>query len=68
MILGIKKERADVNHRPLDLQSNALPLSYTPDFLLQELWNTQILYIYFSSCQNSSNKIVVFFIRLPNVM
>ena len=23
-------ERADLNHRPLDLQSNALPLSYTP--------------------------------------
>ena len=26
---------ADLNHGPLDLQSNALPLSYTPDELLQ---------------------------------
>ena len=25
-----KRERAESNHRPLDLQSNALPLSYAP--------------------------------------
>ena len=50
VILGIKNERADLNHRPLDLQSNALPLTYTSDFLLQELRNTQIIYIYYSSC------------------
>ena len=36
--------------RPLDPQSNALPLSYTPDFVLHELSNTQIIYIYYSSC------------------
>ena len=39
VILGIKKERADLNHRPLDLQSNALRLSYTPDIILQELFS-----------------------------
>ena len=25
-----KRERAELNHRPLDLQSNALPMSYAP--------------------------------------
>ena len=26
----LERERAELNHRPLDLQSNALPLSYAP--------------------------------------
>jgi hypothetical protein len=34
-------------HRPLHLQENALPQSYTPDFVLHELSNTQIIYIYY---------------------
>jgi hypothetical protein len=48
-IFGNQKEPADLIHRPLDLLSNALPLRYIPDFFLQELCNTQILYIYYSS-------------------
>ena len=50
IVLGINKEWADLNHRPLDLQSNALPLSYTLDFFLHELSNNQIIYIYYCSC------------------
>jgi hypothetical protein len=32
------------------------------------LSNTQIIYIYYSSCYYSSSKIVLFFISSPNVM
>ena len=37
-------------HRPLYLQSNALPLSCTPDCALHELSYTEIINIYYYSC------------------
>ena len=36
------RERADLNHRPFDLQSNALPLSYTPSTFNNNAWNLRL--------------------------
>ena len=33
----------ELNHGPLDLQSNALPLSYTPSYIMRSFCNIHIL-------------------------